>query len=184
MKSVKLRVTFFQFTNQNLKILCKQRILTTRTSQNFPKHSPPPSSQIRLIDSISTAAADYRSARCNPSACSVLLPGPGCMSGQSWRFVCSRWPCELWEQWLKSKWLTSSQLSQALQSCYDLILCLSAPSAPLIDLEWGASCWGKLAPSAGDTVEEQLYAGSREVAFKCCMWCSGFACKDRRLQDI
>lgn len=44
---------------------------------------------------------------------------------------------------LKSKWLTCSQLSRALQSWDDLILCLPAPLAPLVDLELG--------PSAGDT---------------------------------
>lgn len=84
-------------------------------------------------------------------------------------FLLSLWPCGLWEQWLKSKWLTSSQLSQALQSCDDLILCLSAPSDPLIDPERGASCWGELAPSAGDTLDSNFIQGLRN-------WCRNAVC--------
>lgn len=75
-------------------------------------------------------------------ACNLLLPSNDCS------LRCFLRPCGLWEHWLKSKWLTSSQVSQALQSCHDLILCLSAPSAPLIDPKWRESCSGELAPPA------------------------------------
>lgn len=113
----------------------------------------------------SCAVSSYWCDQCNRSACNLLLPWLRCVSGQS---VISPWPCGLREQRLKSKWLTCSQLSQALQSCNDLILCLSAPSAPLIDPEWGGAAEGSWLPL--------LDTFSRVISCKYCVQCKDNVC--------